>query len=129
MARVSQSAGKLDPANWRVQHDLRRFLFHTAFPSGATPDFPLATDENLGTESRMPLPVFATSLGFEADSADPPGSDELSAWPEDALSPILDATVPAAPLAARKVLLTETALKVAGFLTVDDVLPCPFSPS
>lgn len=107
---------------------LRRFLFHTALGSGPAAGLaPLAAALSPGEEP-VPVPDFATSLGRE-DRVEVPDGEELRIEVEFVFSPGLVAEEMAGPLDARNVLLTETALKVAGFLTVDDVLPCPFSPS
>jgi hypothetical protein len=83
-------------------------------------------DEKRGRE--LPLPVFATSLGRDAESVDVAVCDVDNPELAMVFSPTF-IVVPVDGRLARKVLLTETALKVAGFLTVEDVLICPFSPS
>lgn len=90
-------------------------MFHTALASGATAGFPPLAAENRGTEP-LPLPVFAISRG-RADRVAEPGGGVLEL--ELGLSLGFGETEVTPDLAARKVLLTETALKVAGFLTED----------
>lgn len=108
--------------------DVRLFLFHTALGSGAEAGFPPFTPDNRGPESRAPLPIFATNRGLGADSVAEP-------WWGGVLEPVFDLSatfvvlIGVAALDARKVLLTETALKVAGFLTDDPVRPWLLSPS
>lgn len=75
----------------------------------------------------MPLPVFATRRGRDADNVAEPGGGVPE--PLLTLSPVLVVLLGAAALDARKVLLTDTALKAAGFLMVDPVRPCVLSPS
>jgi hypothetical protein len=103
---------------------IRLFLFQTAFPSGAAPEPPpFAAAEVRGLESRRLLPVFATSRGLG-----PPrtaGGELVAGVLTVPFSPALAIVPPAAPFAARKVLLTETALKVVGFLRVDAVRVWP----
>lgn len=94
-------------------------MFHTALGSGADAGFPPFTPDDRGPESRVPLPVFATNRGLDADGVADPGGGVLE--PDFDLSLTFEVLVGVAALDARKVLLTETALKVAGFLTDDDV--------
>lgn len=99
----------------------RRFLFHTALPSGA--GRPFCVREPLEASRSIP-PLLATSLGFGVAEA------LVGVAAEDTgvvgFSPTLGAPVLEAALAAKKVLLTETDLKVAGFF-VDEVLEWPLS--
>lgn len=101
---------------------LRLFLFHTALGSGAVPLPPLRPAEDLEIS---PDGALAIRRGLAAARDALPGVD--------APDPAADLSFPfkgafvEAPLAARKVLLTETALKEVGFLTDDEVRPCPFS--
>jgi len=99
---------------------LRRFLFQTAFGSGAVAGRPPLT-ANLGMESRLPVPVFAISRGLVVEKVDVDVCAVRLAIVEG-LSPILAVEGLEAPFADRKVLLTETALKVVGFLTEDVLL-------
>lgn len=107
--------------------NLRRFLFQTAPGSGAEPGFPPLTEaDDLGADSRSPLPVFATRRGL--GTAETEGPDCAAAEPAAGLfSPSFEVAVPVAPLAARNVLFTVTALKVVGFLTADVALALPLS--
>lgn len=99
---------------------LRRFLFHTALASGVDPIFPpFAAAEVRGAESLRPEPVFATRRGLGADKVK--GAAGSAAEPATPFSPGFAVTVPVAPLAAKKVLLTETALNDFGLLTVEAV--------
>lgn len=100
--------------------DLRRFLFHTAAPSGA--GRPVWDSEDLEA-SRKPLAALATSLGFGVVEV---LGGAAEATEVGALSPTLGAFAFDVTLDARKVLLTETDLKVAGFLT-EEVLEWPLS--
>lgn len=99
--------------------DLRLFLFHTELPSGA-PGFPL--ELKVLVEPPKLLPDFATSFRREAVEAVVPGAGEEEADPV-AESGLEEAFV--APLDARKVLLTETDLKLLGFAAVDEVRTWP----
>lgn len=100
---------------------LRLFLFHTAFGSGAAAGFPpFASDENRGVEVPVPLPDFATKRGRDMDKVAEPVGGVLE--PVAGLSLVLDETLGFA-LAARKVLLTETALNVAGLFAEDPARP------
>lgn len=102
--------------------DLRLFLFHTTLGSGAAAGFlPLMEEENFGALSLVPLPVLATSRGREAVNAAAPGGGVLE--PDRGFSLVFELALAAFPLAARKVLFTETALNVVGFLTEDPVRP------
>jgi hypothetical protein len=84
---------------------------------------PFTTEENRGDESRAPTPDFATNRGLDADNVAEPGGGVL----ELGFSVVLLATVGAAALDARNVLLTETALKVAGFFADEAVRTWPLS--
>jgi hypothetical protein len=96
-------------------------LFQTALASGAEPGvFPFADADVLGLESRTPLADFATSRGL--DAAVKGDCDVAGAT----LSPSFG-VAEVAPLAARKVLLTETVLKDMGFFMVEEVRTWPFS--
>lgn len=75
-----------------------------------------------GVESRRLLPVFATRRGLGVEEAE--GATGSEAEPEAALSPGFEGP---APLAARNVLFTETALKEVSFLTVEVLRTWPFS--
>jgi hypothetical protein len=102
-------------------------LFQTAFGSGAAAGFPpFASDENRGDEVPVPLPDFATNRGRDTDRVAEPVGGVLE--PAAGLSLVLDETLGFA-LEARNVLLTETALKVVGFLAEEPVRLMPFSPS
>lgn len=107
-----------------LDRSLRRFLFQTVVGSGAVAGFPPLEAEPV-IESRLPLPVFAIRRGRFDTTVDcrswalgVPGAAGL-------LSPEVEAAALDVPLEARNVLLTDTALNVAGFLTVDDVPACP----
>lgn len=80
----------------------------------------MAADEERETESRA-LPDFATRRGRDIDRVADPVGGVLE--PGVCLSVGFAAAVFAAALDARKVLLTETDLKVAGFLAVEPVRP------
>lgn len=98
-------------------------MFHTALGSGATAVLaPLTAVDKRGDESLTPGPVFATRRGREAESDDDPEGGVLE--PCTGLSTALE---PGAALEAKKVLFTETALKVAGFLAEEFVRPCSLS--
>lgn len=98
--------------------NLRLFLFQTAPGSGVEAGLaPLTTDENLGVESLVPVPVLATRRGRDDDNALDPGGGVFE--PVAGLSIGLAATPLGLPFEARNVLFTDTALKVAGFLTVE----------
>src|SRR3569833_1335637 len=126
---INTAPGLLVPSSSKsAQSDSRRFLFHTAFGSGAAAGLPPFTPpDDLGKDAPRPLPVFATSLGLAAEAA----VAGVDARPLDVagLSPTFADTAPVAPLAARKVLLTDTDLKLVGFLTADEVRAWPFSSS
>lgn len=108
--------------------DIRRFLFQTTLGSGAEGGFPpLTTDENRGAASRIPAPAFATNRGRDADKVVDPGGGVLE--PVAGLSLVLETVLLGLAFDARNVLLTETALNVAGFLAEDAVRPWPLSPS
>lgn len=107
--------------------DVRLFLFHTALASGAAGGLPPFTPDSRWPESRVPEPVFATNRGLDTDSVADPVGGVLE--PDFALSLTFAVLVGAVALDARKVLLTETALKVAGFLTEDAARPWFLSPS
>jgi hypothetical protein len=104
---------------------IRLFLFQTAFPSGAAFP-PFAEVELLMLDWPKPLPDFATRRGFE--TFDVEGARGVIVDPAAPLSPTFIGVAPAAPLAAKNVLLTETALK--DFLTVEELRvwpsPCVF---
>jgi hypothetical protein len=94
----------------------RLFLFQTALASGAAPGIPpFANADVRGLESRTPLADFATSRGL--DTAVNEGVCDVAVA---ALSPGFG-VAEAAPLAARKVLLTETVLNDVGFFMVEAV--------
>lgn len=98
-------------------NDLRLFLFQTALASGAAPGFPPLADVAVrGEESRTPLADLATSRG--RDAVVEVVWDVVAAA---ALSPSFEGVADVAPLAARKVLLTDTGLKDANFFTVEVV--------
>lgn len=102
---------------------IRLFLFHTAFASGAAPAFPpFGVVAVRGAESRRPLPDFATSRGLGVEDVRGAAGSEV-----EPVAPLSPSFTGVAPLAARKVLLTDTALKVVGFLTVEVVRKWPFS--
>lgn len=69
------------------------------------------------------LPDFATSRGFDTRVAD--AVAELVVELPAPLSPDFGGVGPVAPFAARKVLLTDTALNDIGFLTVEEVRTWP----
>lgn len=104
--------------------DTRLFLFHTTFGSGADAGFP-----PLASDARGPawVPVFAIRRGFDAVSEDDPGGGVPV--PARGLSVGFAVPLEGDALDARNVLLTETALKVAGFLTDDAERLWPLSPS
>lgn len=79
-------------------------------------------DEYLGADSLAPPPIFAISRGREDGRADDPGGGVFE--PGTGFSIGFRASPPGTAFDARKVLLTETALKVAGFFVVDADLPC-----
>lgn len=102
--------------------NVRRFLFHTTLASGAAGGFPpLVVEAKRGTASRAPLPVFATRRGRDTDRVADPVGGVLE--PGVCLSVGFDEAVLAAAFDARNVLLTETDLKVAGFLAEEPVRP------
>lgn len=84
-------------------------------------------EANLGSESLLPLPVLAIKRGRDSDNVEEPGGGvpELPVG----RSTVLAAALELFALAARKVLLTETALNVAGFLAADPVRLWFLSPS
>lgn len=94
----------------------RRFLFHTAFPSGGGRPFGAADDLEA---SRKLLAVLATSRGFGVEEV--LGGATVGDAVARGFSPILGETLAEVPFEAKKVLLTETDLKVVGFLTEDDL--------
>lgn len=95
----------------------RLFLFQTALASGAAPGTPpLAEEEVRGLESRTPLADLATRRG-----RDTAVKEEVCDVAVAALSPSFEGVAEVAPLAARKVLLTETGLKDANFFMVEVV--------
>src|SRR5688500_3735348 len=63
---VTRPRGLGDSLQLAGKDSLRRFLFQTAFGSGAAAGRPPFT-ANLGIESRLPVPVFAISRGRLAD--------------------------------------------------------------
>lgn len=75
----------------------------------------------------MLLPVFAISRGRDAERVAEPVGGVLE--PGGGLSELLAEPLVAEVFAARKVLLTETDLKVAGLLAEEPVRPCPLSSS
>ena len=94
-------------------------MFHTALASGAPPAFPpLAAVEERGPASRSTLPDFATSRGLGVEFAEGPAVVVAEPLPD--FSPSFDGAAGTVPLAARNVLLTETGLNEANFLTVVD---------
>lgn len=102
-------------------------MFHTTLGSGAEAGFaPFTTDEKRGDESLVPLAVLATSLGREVDRAFEPGGGVLE--PDVGLSMALVTVLLGMVFEARKVLFTETALKVAGFLVEELARPRLLSP-
>lgn len=102
----------------------RRFLFQTAFGSGTDAGFPpLAPDDDFAIR---PPPVLATSRG-RLEVSVPPGAGELVV--AGAFSAVLDCVLGAELFALRKVLLTLTALKEAGFLTAEEPRPWLFASS
>lgn len=105
---------------------VRRFLFHTAAGSGAAPGLPFERDEKRGLEPPAPVPVFATSRGRDMDKAAEPVGGVLE--PAAGLSLVFEARPEELDLAAKKVLFTETALNVGGFLVGELVRPWPRSP-
>lgn len=78
-------------------------------------------EENRGPESLEPLPVLATNRGRDTDNAAEFGGGVLE--PAVGLSLVLEKAPVGFAFDARNVLLTETALKVAGFLTAEPVRP------
>lgn len=100
---------------------IRRFLFHTAFPSGA--GRPFCDNEDLDA-SRRPPALLATRRGLGVVEV-PVGVVDVGTGVAG-FSPILGLLALEVALDARKVLLTETDLKVAGFL-VEEVLEWPLS--
>lgn len=94
----------------------RRFLFHTTFPSGG--GRPLGATAALEASRRLP-PVLATSRGFGV--VDVLGGAAVEDAVAAGFSPALGPTLAEVPFEAKKVLLTETDLKVVGFLTEDDL--------
>jgi hypothetical protein len=103
--------------------NLRLFLFQTAFGSGAAPLVPFTPAEDLATR---PEPDLATKRGRAAVRDMVPAGDARVDEAVD-LSATFEGALVEAPLAARKVLLTETGLNEAGFLTDEEVRPWPFS--
>lgn len=98
--------------------NLRLFLFHTAPPSGVFPVDPLVAELVRCTDSRSPLPDFATRRGFGASVAEVPA--RAVAEPGTFLSgPSLVGAEPTTPLVARNFLFTETALNDIGFFRED----------
>lgn len=75
----------------------------------------------------MLLPVLAISRGREEDRVAELVGGVLE--PAGCFSATLAEALLAAAFVARKVLLTETDLNVAGFLTVEPARPCPLSSS
>lgn len=110
----------------RSQVYLRRFLFQTVLGSGTDAGLPPLAEKR-GRESRLPLPVFAMRRGRFAATADPVSRTPGVPGAAGLLSPAFEAGVSDPLLDARNVLLTDTALNVAGRLTVEDVLACPLS--
>ena len=104
------------------------FLFHTCIGSG--PDAPCLVPkcEGLGADTLFPLAVLATSRGRGAGGRVVPGVAGLVALTisfhhlvQNAELPlsllVLAADAVGVPAFARKFFVTDTALKVAGFLT------------
>lgn len=106
---------------YRARIDSRRFLFQTALPSGA--GRPFCVSEDLDASRRIP-PLFATSLGLGV--AEVLAGLAVGGTGVVGFSPTLGAPVLEAALDAKKVLFTETDLKVVGFF-VDEVRECPLS--
>lgn len=96
---------------------VRRFLFQTTFGSGVVAGLPFMPVENLGNESLLPLPVLAIKRGRDADSIDDPGGGVLEL--PVGRSTAFEETPELFAFEARKVLLTDTALKVAGLLAAE----------
>jgi len=105
---------------------LRLFLFQTTLGSGACADFPPFTPA--AALVTKPPPDLATRRGRELAGVAVPCAD-VRLVPGVGLSADFAAPTAAAPFDARKVLLTDTDLKVVGFLTVEDVRVWPFSSS
>lgn len=95
--------------------DLRLLRFHTELPSGAAPDLPLVL--RVLVEPPKLLPDFATSFRREAEEPGVPGPGVEEADPALESGRVVAF---AGPLDARKVLLTDTALKLFG-LADDEV--------
>lgn len=83
--------------------------------------------EKRGIDSRAPTPALATSLGLDADNADDLGGGVLE--PPEGRSVVFEAILELFALAAKNVLLTETALNVDGFLAAEPVRLWLLSPS
>jgi hypothetical protein len=80
---------------------------------------PFPAEDDRGVESRRPLPVLATNRGLGAARFVGPACAVVVLVA--GLSPSFEGVAEVAPLAARKVLLTDTGLNEAGFFTVDAV--------
>lgn len=102
------------------------FLFHTCIGSGPEPPFLKPEPANLGAEAWWPLADFATSRGRGSGAAVVVAVADMTGEVRTLLyfrrfdlplSPFTFALgVGGVPALARKFLVTETALKVAGFL-------------
>jgi hypothetical protein len=101
---------------------LRRFLFQTELGSGAVAGLPFVV-RVLVAPPRLE-PDFATSFNLEAEDPEVPVGVVDVVFAADASG---RDTEPEAALAARKVRLTDTDLKVCGFLTADEVRTWPLS--
>lgn len=102
------------------QH-IRRFLFQTALPSGAGRPF---CDKADLEASRRPPALLATKRGLGV--VEVPVGVVVDGTGVAGFSPTLGLLALEVAFDARKVLLTDTDLKVAGFL-VEDVLEWPLS--
>lgn len=83
--------------------------------------FPFVPSDDFDEASRKPLPVFATNRGRNVVEVGPAG---VLVAVKEIFSPIFGVDVPDT-LAARKVLLTDTDLNDASFLTLESVRRCP----
>ena len=112
------------------------FLFHTCIGSGPDAPYLVPNGEGLGVDTLFPLAVLATSRGRGAGGREVPevdGFETLTVSPHFLksksmslpLSPlVLAADAVGVPAFARKFFVTDTALKVAGFLTELDRAWC-----
>lgn len=105
-----------------MQYNLRRLRFQTVLASGAAADFPLVV-RVLVEPPRLEL-FFATSFNLEACS---PGVPVGVTVAEEAADSGREAAFAAAAFCPRNVLLTETDLKLVGFLAADEARPFPLS--